>query len=144
LRSNVTEERAAPVGGPLANRLTPPCHPLPISFIPQADKDSSHLANYLVELALVDYGMLRFPGSLLAASAVYVTHRCMGKADLWGYVLERHTGFSVEDLEECAVALTKLQKKAPTASLQAVYKKYTNPKFAEVARIDADETLLEN
>lgn len=106
-------------------------------------QDTAMLAQYLVELALVDYQSLRYTGSLLAAAAVYTAQRCMSAPEPWGYALERHTGLSAEDLHECAAYLTKLQRKAPTASLTAVYKKFSNPKYLEAAKISCDAELAQ-
>jgi hypothetical protein len=38
-----------------------------------------HYASYLVELALPDYSMLKYPYSMLAASSVYAANLALGR-----------------------------------------------------------------
>lgn len=52
-----------------------------------ADKQFQLLASFIVESSLPDYSMLKYPGSLLAASAVYVAMKTLGKGD-WNDVME--------------------------------------------------------
>lgn len=61
-----------------------------------ADKQFQLLSSFIVESSLPDYSMLKYPGSLLAASAVYVAMKTLGKGD-WNDVMEvrkRATGNS--------------------------------------------------
>ena len=51
-------------------------------------------AAYLVELALPDYGMLKYSYSMLAAAAVFCAARALGASQPWSHALQRHTGFS--------------------------------------------------
>mmetsp|Transcript_14285 Transcript_14285/g.23492 ORF Transcript_14285/g.23492 Transcript_14285/m.23492 type:complete len:352 (+) Transcript_14285:518-1573(+) len=114
----------------------------------KADKQFQLLASFIVESSLPDYSMLKYPGSLLAASAVYVAMRTLGKGEgpdvVWGDVMEAHTRYTEEDIRPCANAMARLQRKSATASLSAVHKKYSNPKFMEVARLPAPAGLGED
>jgi acetyl/propionyl-CoA carboxylase alpha subunit len=114
-----------------------------------ADKPLAHLAQFYVELALPDYGCLRYRGSQLAAAAMYCAIRAMrgaqpGAADCWTHALARHSRYSEADILPCAHALARLQRKAASASLTAVYKKYSNAKFHEVAKLPCPEGLGED
>ena len=91
-------------------------------------------SQYLVELSLVDYTMLRFPYSMLAAAALYVAHRALNKPAL-PRALHKHSGYSETALRPCVLSLTALHAKAPTATLIAVYKKYSHQKFQAVAKL---------
>ena len=114
--------------------------PTPFHFLSRffkaagADKQMQLLANFLVECALVDYGALKFSNSMLAASCVYVAMRCLNKGR-WDANMKIHTRYSESDILECADAVSRLQRAAPTANLSAVYKKYSNDKFMAVAKI---------
>mmetsp|Transcript_10312 Transcript_10312/g.25263 ORF Transcript_10312/g.25263 Transcript_10312/m.25263 type:complete len:412 (+) Transcript_10312:73-1308(+) len=108
-----------------------------------ADKQFQLLASFIVESSLPDYSMLKYPGSLLAASAVYVAMRTLDKGE-WNETMEAHTRYTEEDIMPCANAMARLQRKSATASLSAVHKKYSNPKFMEVARLVAPEGLGED
>lgn len=110
----------------------------------KADQDLSFLSQYLSELAIIDYFMLKYPGSLIAAAALFTANKCMLKIDCWSNSLETHTQYSVADLQSCSQILTKLHKKARTAIMQAVYKKFSGIKFNKVARIRYFKDLLSN
>lgn len=52
-----------------------------------ADKQFQLLASFIVESALPDYSMLKYPASLLAASAVYVAMKTLNKGS-WNEVMQ--------------------------------------------------------
>ena len=99
------------------------------------DRQVSLLASYIVELALVDAGMLKFSYSEIATASVYVSMKATGKPDAYPKALSRHSTYSLDAVLPCASALVELMNKAPSNSLGAVYKKYFSSKFAEVAKI---------
>ena len=80
-----------------------------------------------------DYGMLKYSPSEIAASAVYVASRALRRTDSFPPALAKHSGFKLATLRPCITALEKLQQKASSASLVAVFKKYSNSKYLEVA-----------
>jgi hypothetical protein len=104
-------------------------------------KELGHLAHYLVELALVDYSMLAYTPSQLAAAAVFTAMRVLhlggpSTASLsWGGLLCRFSGCSSGTLRACSNALAALQRKAPNTTLKAVHKKYSSSKYSEVAKL---------
>lgn len=100
-------------------------------------------AAYLVELALPDYGMLKYSYSMLAAAAVFCAAVATGRKQPWGRALQRHSGFSEALMRPCAAALAALHTKAPAATLVAVYKKYCAAKFHAVAKMPAPTPMLD-
>ena len=80
-----------------------------------ADKQFQLLASFIVESALPDYSMLKYPASLLAASAVYVAMKTLGKGE-WNDVMEAHTRYTEADIRPCADAMARLQRKSATAA----------------------------
>lgn len=52
--------------------------------------------------------------------------------------------YTEAELLPCAHALIKIQRKAATAALTAVHKKYSNPKYYEVAKLASPEGLGED
>lgn len=75
--------------------------PTPFQFLTRltkaanGDKPLSHLAQYYMELALPEYSLLHFKGSMIAAAALYCAIRVMrdtrqGSPDGWTYALARH------------------------------------------------------
>jgi hypothetical protein len=53
----------------------------------------------------------------------------------WTPTLAFHAGFSQEELRGVVVDMQEMLSAAPASSLQAVRKKYSNPRFGEVATI---------
>ena len=98
-------------------------------------------ATYLMELALPEYKMLKFPYSKIAASAVAAACAVFGQGAGFPRELARHSGYSEESLQDCTKALSELYRKASTASLTAVYKKFSQEKHLNVANRDAPPTV---
>ncbi|KAL0739483.1 hypothetical protein Bca4012_015693 [Brassica carinata] len=99
----------------------------------QADKKLEMLASFLIELALVDYEMLRYPPSLLAASAVYTAQCTIHGFGEWNSTCEFHSHYSENQLRECSRRMVNLHQKATTDKLTGVRRKYSSSKFGYVA-----------
>lgn len=109
----------------------------------RAEKKVAMLSQYLLELALVNYNMLIFTCSEIAAAAVYTANKCIYSAECWNYLLERHAVYNLDELRECALALTCLQKQARVDGLGSVFTKFVMTKNASVALISHHEDLLQ-
>ncbi|KAK9932427.1 hypothetical protein M0R45_019665 [Rubus argutus] len=57
------------------------------------------------------------------------------KKPFWTETLKHHTGYSEEQLRECAKALVGFHLKAAESNLKAVYRKYSKPEDGAVARL---------
>jgi cyclin B len=95
----------------------------------------SHLARYLIELALVEYKMLRYNPSLLAASAIYLTHKILKKPNAWPEVLVSNSRYRDVDLKHCAKDLCMVLQGAEKCSMQSVRKKFSLPMYGGVSKI---------
>ena len=94
------------------------------------------LANYLVELTLQDYKMLKYLPSLICASAVYLALMTSRRGrSPWTPDLEKHSTYKERDLQACVRDICELHDKATTNSLQIVRKKYTQVKHGNVSSI---------
>ncbi len=93
------------------------------------DKEFANYAQYLVELALPEYGALKYSASLLAAAAVYATNVATNKATPFPHALAKHSSYAEEHVRACAIELARLHRKAPNASLHAVHKKWSHTKY---------------
>ena len=76
-------------------------------------REVTALASYLVELCLVDYASLKFPYSMIAASALYAAQLAADVADPFCHTLSRHSGYTLEAIQDCACHLASLWRKAP-------------------------------
>ncbi|KAG2277874.1 hypothetical protein Bca52824_060429 [Brassica carinata] len=95
----------------------------------QANKKCERLASFLIELALVEYEMLRFQPSLLAATAVYTAQCTIDGFRQWSSTCEFHSHYSEDQLMECCRKMVSLHQRAATGKLTGVYRKYNTSKF---------------
>ena len=100
------------------------------------DPRTAQYAEYLVELALVDYSMLKHPLSLISAAALHAALTAIGAPDAYPRALRRHARYELREVAPTAAALVGLAAKAPDSSLRAVFKKYSSSKYGEVAKIE--------
>ncbi|KOO29302.1 hypothetical protein Ctob_005047 [Chrysochromulina tobinii] len=92
------------------------------------------LANYLVELTLQDYKMLKYLPSQIAAAATYLSLKTMG-ANPWSSELQQHTCYTEAAILPCVRDMNQLHKNAAANNLQAVRKKYAQEKHGSVSGI---------
>ena len=69
-------------------------------------------ATYLVELAMLDYSMLCYTYSMVAAGAVVAANRLLGRADDCPHALQKHCGYTRDELLPCARDLAQLHSKS--------------------------------
>ncbi|KAI9109636.1 hypothetical protein K1719_019266 [Acacia pycnantha] len=110
----------------------------------EADKKLEHAAFFLIELSLVEYEMLKFPPSMLAAAAVYAAQCTIYGFKQWSKTCEWHTNFSEDQLLDCSRMMVEFHQKAGTGKLTGVYRKYCSSKFSHIAKCEPASFLLEN
>jgi len=100
------------------------------------EKRFNMLCMYAVEISFPDYSMMGHAYSKISAASVLLARQVLN-AGPWTHTLDRHTGYSQADLQPIVDHMKSLMVKAsnPEASLKAVYKKYSNVRFHEVAKI---------
>ncbi|KAF3322217.1 G2/mitotic-specific cyclin S13-7-like isoform X1 [Carex littledalei] len=111
--------------------------------VAKADQELEHMIYFLAELGLMQYDLIKYCPSIVAASAVYTACCTLGKSRLWTNALERHTSFSEPQLLECARVLVKAHWTAPGSNLKVVYNKYMLQQFGGVARYPPAMSLIE-
>lgn len=124
--------------------------PLPINFlqrfarlggVEQGDQVWC-LAMYFMELTLQSYAFLNFPPSQIAASALYLAmgtaQQAMGLGHLpvWTHTQSSQIEYTPSQLQGCLTEMFKLVEHTQNglSKYKAVKKKYTLPKFHEVAK----------
>ncbi|XP_004512252.1 G2/mitotic-specific cyclin-1 [Cicer arietinum] len=110
----------------------------------QADKKLEMLAFFLVELSLVEYEMLKFPPSQLAAAAVYTAQCTIYGVKQWSKTCEWHSNYSEDQLLECSALMVGFHQKAGTGKLTGAHRKYCTSKFNYTAKCEPASFLLEN
>jgi hypothetical protein len=86
-------------------------------------------------VVLIDVKFLKYPPSLQAAASVYLGRAMTGKSPLWTPTLEHYSTYAENMVRECAVEMNDLLKKSTSSSLKAIRKKYSLPKFGQVAEL---------
>jgi len=99
--------------------------------------DARHraLAQYALELALLDIRALRHPPSVLVAAALLVSNEAFGRRPAWPAAMVYHTRRSDVALRACADELWSFLETATTSNLQAVQRKYRHEQHAGVANL---------
>jgi len=88
---------------------------------------------YLLELFLIEYKMIKYNPSLLAASTMYITLKITKKME--AEKVTELIGYSDDVLKECAKDICQILDNVEKNSLQAIRNKFSLPKFMEVAKI---------
>nr|GMD65253.1 G2/mitotic-specific cyclin-2 [Ipomoea batatas] len=102
----------------------------------QFDKELECLSFFLLELCLVDYQMLRFPPSELAAAAVFTAQCTLVGFKQWSKTCEKYTNYAEHQLLECSKEMVTLHENAGFGELTAVYRKYDTYRFGFAARCE--------
>ncbi|CAH8354738.1 unnamed protein product [Eruca vesicaria subsp. sativa] len=93
------------------------------------------LACYLSELSLLDYAMLRYAPSLVAASAVFLAQYILHPSSKpWSSTLEHYTSYRAKHLEACVKNLLQLCHESPLSDVVAVREKYSQHKYKFAAK----------
>ncbi|KAF8410309.1 hypothetical protein HHK36_002835 [Tetracentron sinense] len=109
----------------------------------QSDKKLELLSFFMIELCLVEYEMLKFPPSLLAAAAIYTAQCILNGSKQWSKTSEWHTSYSENQLMECSRLIVIFHQKARTGKLMGVHRKYSTSKFGYASKSEPAHFLLE-
>ncbi|XP_028776722.1 G2/mitotic-specific cyclin-1-like isoform X1 [Neltuma alba] len=110
----------------------------------QADKKMELLAFFLIEISLVEYGMLKFPPSLLAAAAIFTAQCTIYGFQQWNKTCEWHTNYSEDQLLECSKLMVDLHQRAEKGKLTAVHRKYCTSKLNYTSKCEPASFLVAN
>eukprot|EP00747_Dinoflagellata_sp_TGD_P216288 gnl/TRDRNA2_/TRDRNA2_88863_c0_seq1.p1 gnl/TRDRNA2_/TRDRNA2_88863_c0~~gnl/TRDRNA2_/TRDRNA2_88863_c0_seq1.p1 ORF type:complete len:540 (-),score=104.43 gnl/TRDRNA2_/TRDRNA2_88863_c0_seq1:86-1651(-) len=92
------------------------------------------VVQYLTQLALQEYGMIRYSASHLAAAALLLSNELMRPGQpVWPALMVQHTRHPESVLRGCADEMRALLQGASASSLQAVRKKFLLPQHHSVA-----------
>ncbi|XP_031254633.1 cyclin-B2-3-like isoform X1 [Pistacia vera] len=110
----------------------------------QSDKKQLELLSFfLIELCLVEYEMLKFPPSMLAAAAIYTAQCTLSGSNQWSKTSEWHTNYTEEQLLECSRLMVSFHQKSGTGKLTGVHRKYCTSKFGYAAKTQPANFLVE-
>ncbi|OMO55006.1 hypothetical protein COLO4_36246 [Corchorus olitorius] len=93
------------------------------------------MANYIAELSLLEYSMLRYAPSLIAASAIFLAKFILLPSKRpWNSTLQHYTLYKPSDLSDCVKDLHRLCCNNHNSTLPAIREKYNQHKYKCVAK----------
>ncbi|XP_042013618.1 cyclin-B2-3-like [Salvia splendens] len=110
----------------------------------QSDNKMELFSFFIIELCLVEYEMLCFTPSMLAAAAVFTAQCTLSGCKKWSKTSQVHTSYTQEQLMECAALMVNFHQKSGTGKLSGVHKKYNTSKYGYVARIKPADFLIDD
>ncbi|XP_022334775.2 G2/mitotic-specific cyclin-B-like isoform X1 [Crassostrea virginica] len=96
------------------------------------DASKHTLAKYLMELTIIEYDMVQYNPSQIAAAALCLSMKLLDGSK-WTDTLEHYSSYSEEDLSPLMRKLCSLVIKAETYKLTAVRAKYASSKFMKIS-----------
>ncbi|PAN22264.1 hypothetical protein PAHAL_4G007500 [Panicum hallii] len=109
----------------------------------QAEKKLELLSFFMIELSLVEYEMLKFCPSMLAASAIYTAQCTINGFKSWNKCCELHTKYSEEQLMDCSRMMVELHQRAGHGKLTGVHRKYSTFRYGCAAKSEPATFLLD-
>ncbi|KAD5960229.1 hypothetical protein E3N88_11701 [Mikania micrantha] len=109
----------------------------------QSYKELELLSFYLIDMCLVEYEMLRFSPSLLAAAAVFTAECTLNRSRKWTKTSQVHSNYSENHLLECSKMMVSLHQKSGTGKLVSVFKKYGTSKYGYIGRTQPANFMLD-
>ncbi|KAI4337848.1 hypothetical protein L6164_016217 [Bauhinia variegata] len=93
------------------------------------------LASYIAELSLLEYSMLHYAPSLIAASAIFLAKFILFPSNKpWDSTLKHYTHYQPSDLYSCVKDLHRLCCNSHSSNLPAIREKYSQHKYKYVAK----------
>ncbi|KEH35322.1 putative cyclin [Medicago truncatula] len=96
-----------------------------------------YLADYVADLSLLEYDMLKYTPSLIAASATFLAkYILLSTKNPWNSMLRHYTGYQASELRECVEGLHLLYRNGyhSSPSITAIREKYSQHKFKFAAK----------
>lgn len=117
------------------NITIPSAHAFLVRFLKaaHADKKIVQLSCYILDGTLQSYNLLHYLPSQLAAAAVFIARRTVGR-NSWSPTLLKYADYQEEDVAPVAQAIMS-EKSAASPELRAVNKKYTSSRYGGVANL---------
>jgi len=117
------------------NITIPSAHAFLVRFLKaaHADKKIVQLSCFILDGTLQSYNLLHYLPSQLAAAAVFVARRTVGR-NSWSPTLLRYANYREEEIAPIARAVMA-EKSGSAPELRAVNKKYTSSRYGGVANM---------
>jgi len=100
----------------------------------QVDANKHTLAKYLMELTIVEYDMVHYSPSEIAAAALCLSMKLLDKSQ-WTETLAHYSSYPEKELMPTIQKLASLVVKSENSKLTAVRTKYASSKFFKISTI---------
>lgn len=100
----------------------------------QVDANKHTLAKYLMELTIVEYDMVHYSPSQIAAAALCLSMKLLDESQ-WTETLAHYSSYPEKELTPTMQKLASLVIKAENSKLTAVRTKYSSSKFFKISTI---------
>jgi hypothetical protein len=99
------------------------------------DKRTFFIAQYLIELSLLEYKMLIYPPSMKASAALFLSRKILkiDAPNCWNNTLQFHTNYKEKELVNCAKDYCSILELVPRISLKSCYKKFAADNYEEAS-----------
>lgn len=110
-------------------------------FLQKPGDFERNFAQYLIEGCLIEYAMLKYTPSTLAASALYFAAKMVRKTEPWSKFMVDQTRIKENELRSCAKdMLAVLRNMSNNENLKAVQNKFALPKYGKVSSAKIEKT----
>lgn len=115
------------------------CCPTPVHFLERYQRQNClteahlHLMQYVLELCLPELKMVAYAPSHLAAAAALLSNKLLKQHPCWPPSMVELTSQTEPMVRACAREMCGILEAAERSSLQAIRKKYSDPRFSCVA-----------
>ncbi|CAL0310292.1 unnamed protein product [Lupinus luteus] len=106
------------------------------------DQELENMGHFLSELGMMHYATLVYCPSMVAASAVFAARCTLNKTPIWNETLQLHTGYSEEQLMDCARLLVSFHSTLANGKLKVLYRKYSDPQRGAVSMHPPAKNLM--
>ncbi len=106
-----------------------------LQYLNSPNKKTEYMAQYLIELSLIDCKMRKYTPSTVAAAALYISNRMLNKDKCWNPTMGKKTRHTDFELKPAVKELMILMQLAEKSTLKATRNKFLLPKYGEVAKL---------
>lgn len=104
-----------------------------ITKVAGCDETTKNFVQFLLELALVEYSMIKYLPSHLVAAAMLLARRLFNLTPVWPNLLAEDMDVSEATLEPCVQELRTIWRASERGELQAVRKKFKHSRYGGIA-----------
>ena len=101
--------------------------------VAEIENKAYYFARYLIETVLLEYSMLKYKNSLIAAGAIFLVNKIFKKHG-WTETLTHHTGYTEAEVKPCAKDLYFTMQNSEKLILHAIKRKFSSSKYLEVSK----------